>query len=282
MVLERKLQRFCNYNTTYMKKMLFTLAAAAAFTTSLHAQEIERVDTRVTVNRIRFGAYVAPNISWMRPTSTKSDNGAYDVSKNGTKAGFTYGLMAEYYFARNYAVVTGLQVNSTGGKINADRTLENTMPGVSQVQHADFDYRLQYLEVPVALKLRTDDINGFRFFGQLGLTIGFNIGKKANYDVTYFDGSDNQTHEANDNNRKLTGGFGAIAPVMLAMNIGAGAEYPINRKLSAYAGIFFNNGFTPDATDPDKYDVEKLGYKGTFQDGKTRLNNFALRIGLFF
>ena len=70
---------------------------------------------------------------------------------------------------------------------------------------------------------------------------------------------------------------------MLQMNIGAGAEYPISNKLTAYAGLFFNNGFTPDATAPQKYDSEKLGYgKGEFKDGNTRLNNFALRIGLFF
>ena len=71
----------------------------------------------------------------------------------------------------------------------------------------------------------------------------------------------------------------ATSPVMFQMNIGAGAEYPINNKLSAYAGIFFNNGFAPDATNPNKYD---LPYKASFRDGNTRLNNFALRLGLFF
>lgn len=266
-----------------MKKIFFTLLAAAALVQTAQAQDIERVDTRVTVNRIRFGAYVAPNISWMRPTATRSDNSAYDVEKGGSKAGFTYGLMAEYYFARNYAFVTGLQVNSTGGKINATRVDQMTKPGFSQVQKADFDYRLQYLEIPIALKLRTDDISGFRFFGQLGLNVGFNIGKKASFDVTYFNkDGDDQTHEVSDEKVKLTGGLGTIAPVMLAMSLGAGAEYPLTHKLTAYAGLFFNNGFTPDATDPSKYDVEKLGYRSTFQDGKTRLNNFALRIGLFF
>ncbi len=267
-----------------MKKLIFTLIAAAGFAGGLQAQEIEHADTRVTVNRIRFGAYVAPNLSWMHPTATKSDNGAYNVESDGSKLGFTYGLMAEYYFARNYAVVTGLQVNSTGGKINVSRATP-VGSNIDYVQKANFDYRLQFLEVPLALKLRTDDIGGFKFFGQLGISLGFNIGKKVDYDVTYILGSDttNTPRTANGDHVKLTGGLGAIAPIMLAMNIGAGAEYPLSHKLTAYAGIFFNNGFTPDATDPDKYDTEKLGYgKGTFQDGKTRLNNFALRIGLFF
>jgi len=43
--------------------------------------------------------------------------------------------------------------------------------------------------------------------------------------------------------------------------------------------VFFNNGFAPDMTNPDKYE---LNYAGTFKDGHTRLNNFALRLGLYF
>lgn len=264
-----------------MKKLFFFLLASYTAVSSIQAQDvIERADTRVTVNRIRFGAYLAPNVSWMHPTAAKSDNGLYNVESQGSKVGFTYGLMGEYYFARNYAVVTGLQVNSTGGKMLATRIDQQTTPGSAQVQKAMFDYRLQFLEVPLALKLRTDDINGFKFFGQLGISVGFNIGKKADYEVTYFDTT---TKVAIGDRVKLTGGLGSIAPIMLAMNIGAGAEYPINRKLTAYVGLFFVNGFTPDATDPSKYDTETLGY-GTskFQDGKTRLNNFALRVGLFF
>jgi len=266
-----------------MKKLFFTLTAALSFTATLHAQDIERVDTRVTVNRIRFGAYIAPNLSWMRPTATKSDNGEFSVEKGGGKTGFTYGLMAEYYFARNYAVVTGLQINSTGGKINVTRVNPGAY-GPNQVQRADFDYRLQYLEIPVALKLRTDDINGFRFFGQLGVTLGINVGKKATYSVDYTD-NDTVLRTAADEKIKLTAKGtlkSPVAPIMLAMNIGAGAEYPINRRLTAYAGIFFNNGFTPDATSPQNFDNGKLGYTGDFYDAKTRLNNFALRIGLFF
>lgn len=265
-----------------MKKLLLSAAVLTAFVHGAQAQDIDHVDTRVTFNRIRFGAYIAPNSSWMRPTASKSDDGQYNVSKNGSRVGFTYGLMAEYYFARNYALVSGLQVNSTGGKITAERVNLATTPGVSQVQKADFDYRLQFLEVPIALKLRTDEISKFRFFGQLGLTVGFNIGKKASYTVNYYDGDANSLSTAQGDKVKLTGSVGSIAPVMLQMNIGGGAEYPINNKLTAYAGIFFNNGFTPDATAPQKYDNNRLGYKGSFYDANTRLNNFALRVGLFF
>src|SRR5690606_12661946 len=144
----------------------------------------------------------------------------------------------------------------------------------------EFDYRLQYVEVPLALKLRTDDFSGFRFFGQLGASIGFNIGKKADYTVRSVNNS-GTAYDTSGTKIKLTGALGNIAPVMFQMNIGAGLEYPISNKLSFYAGVFFNNGFAPDATKPDKFDEDKLGYRRSFRDANTRLNTFALRVGLF-
>lgn len=250
-----------------------TAAAPPVYNTRTHS---------IDVNRLRFGAYIAPNISWMRPTASTDDANQFNTESNGSRLGFTYGLMAEYFFAENYGLVTGLSVNSTGGKMLA--TTRAALPVQNSVKKADFEYRLQYLDIPLALKLRTDDIGGFRFFGQLGASIGFNISKKADYTVEYYDTS-SAVKTATGSKIKLTNKgstIGNIAPIMFQMNIGAGAEYPLNAKLRAYVALFFNNGFAPDATNPEKFDNDKLGYKGSFKDANTRLNNFALRLGLFF
>ena len=108
----------------------------------------------------------------MKPTAATDDGNQFKTQSDGSKIGFTYGLIAEYFFAENYGLVTGISVNSTGGKIQA--TAVNPAVGPSKVSKAEFDYRLQYLDIPLALKLRTDDINGFRFFDQLGISLGFN------------------------------------------------------------------------------------------------------------
>lgn len=233
--------------------------------------------SNVDSKKFRFGVYVAPTMAWMKPTTDKTDDNLYAPSNEGSKIGFTYGLMAEYHFAENYAFVTGLQVNMAGGKLNT-KYLGTSKTNV--VENANFNYRLNYLEIPVALKLRTDLISGFRFFGQLGLTTGFNIAKKATYDVKYYDGSSNLVSMSGEN-EKVKGTL-AIAPVMFTMNIGAGAEYPLNDKLAAYFGLFFNNGFAPDATNPKAYTMFKDKNLNDVKDGNTRLNNFALRVGLFF
>lgn len=224
--------------------------------------------------KIRFGVYIAPTLSWMKPTTAKTGDGLYAPKNNGSKMGFTYGLMAEYKFADNYMIVTGLQINMTGGNIVSDYKGTETK---RIVKHADFNYRLNYLEVPAALKLRTDIISGFRFFGQFGITTGINIAKKGTYTVDYSD-ENGTAKTATGENEKIKGSL-AIAPIIFSMNIGGGIEYPLSDKLAAYGGIFFNNGFAPDATSPGKY---SMGYGLPFQDANTRLNNFALRIGLFF
>ncbi len=235
---------------------------------------------RIDVNHIRFGAFVAPNISWMKPTAATDDAKQFDVKSQGAKMGFTYGLMAEYFFADNYGLVSGLAVTSTGGKMLA--TARDQTPAASKVLKADFNYNLQFLDIPLALKLRTDEINGFRFFGQAGITAAINIGKKANYTVNYYDGDTTAAKEKSDTKAKIKGDLGVIAPVLFEMNLGIGVEKPISDKMRFYAGLFFNNGFTPDATRPDLFDTGNLGYAGKFDDAKTRLNNLALRIGLFF
>lgn len=224
------------------------------------------------VKKLRFGVYVAPNLSWMRPTTAK--DGDQTQKNDGSKVGFTYGILADYNFADNYAIATGLQVTSTGGKISTED--KSSAPAMGTVLKSNFNYTLQYLEIPIALKLRTDDINKFRFFGQAGMTIGFNISKKATWEILQENGATDNTIKT-DSKEKITGGVGCIAPVLFQMSIGAGAEYSLSDKLDGYVGIFFNNGFAPDATRPDKFNKTP-----GFKDGNTRLNNFALRLGFYF
>lgn len=260
-----------------MKSLLpkIGLLFLTAFGTVVSSAQDHSVSYSTSDKKIRFGAFIAPTLSWMRPTANKSDNGEYATSNAGSKVGFTYGLMAEYNFADNYSFVTGLQVNMAGGKIDANRDIA---PSDSSyfLNSASFDYKLQYLEIPLALKMKTNEISGFKFFGQIGITPSFLIAKKANYNVVINE-FNNQT-SFKDENVKLKGTL-AVSPILFQMNIGVGAEYPFSDQLSGYVGIFFNNGFAPDVTNPNKYD---LPYKASFKDGNVRLNNFALRLGLFF
>ncbi len=240
-------------------------------------------NTSAELRKTRFGLFFAPNSSWMKPTANKSNDGLYLVSSEGSKVGYTWGLMIDHFFAENYGISTGVQLATTGGKILAENDpakLPSPAPD-NIVKSASFDYRLQYFEVPFGLKLMSDNLSGgLRIFGNLGITAAINISKKATYSVTYTDtaGAGFVDEIVTGENEKLRNGV-SIIPILFQMNLGGGIEYQITQKMSLYMGLFFNNGFAPDVTSPKDFN---MGYKGTFTDGNIRLNNIALKVGLYF
>lgn len=270
-----------------MKKLIFIAICGIGLASNVYGQKYEYGPEQpmrggAELKKARFGLFVAPNISWMKPTANKSDDKLYLVDNPGNKIGFSWGLMIDYFFSDNYGIATGFQLTSTGGKMNVERNPNVAAPAAANiVQSANFDYKLQYLEIPFGLKLLSDELSsGIRVYGQVGVCAGIGISKKANYDVTYSDTNSagatvSKTVAGEDEKIQGTG----ISPVMLHMNLGAGIEYPISAKMSFTAGIYFNNGFVPDVTNPKEFDLD---YKGKFSDGNTRLNSVGLRIGIFF
>jgi len=161
-----------------MKKTILLSIIAGAFSQFAYAQDANQITSNSAqsednLKKVRIGAFVAPNMSWMRPSAAK--DGDQSQKNGGYKVGFTYGLMLDYNFTDNYAVATGLQVNSTGGIVETEN-LKATDGGVLK---SNINYNLQYFEIPLALKLKTDPVGKFRFFGQAGLSLGINISKKS-------------------------------------------------------------------------------------------------------
>ena len=190
--------------------------------------------------------------------------------------------MLDHFFDENYGIATGIQLNTTGGNITANYSdsVQTTAGSANTVTEANFDYRLQYLEIPFGLKLMSDNLSGgIRVFGNVGVTAGINISKKGSYEVRYTDTSrtipngDLTVKEVSGDNEKLRGGL-SVTPILFQMNLGAGIEYQATDKMSFYIGLFFNNGFAPDVTNPKEL---KMDYEGTFSDGNVRLNNIALK-----
>ena len=257
-----------------MKKLFllaFSMSSLAINSFAQTTEATESIPESAELKRIRFGAFIAPSLSWMKPTAAK--DGSQTQENGGSKMGFAYGLMADYQLTDNYTIATGLSVNSSGGKVNTN----NPAAGINEVSKSSFNYSLQYIEIPVALKLKTDKIGQCVFFGQAGMSLGINIGKKATYNVVQKLTDTTESVFKADQKEKLSGSFGNIAPILLQMNLGIGVQYAINKKLDAYIGLFFNNSFAPDITNPTKYKAVP-----SFQDGTVRLNNFALRMGFYF
>lgn len=280
-----------------MKQIIITLSLMVACTFSAMAQYTygEPVETNrgkrggsssYSLRKTRLGLFISPLNSWMKPIASRSNDGLYMVESDGSKVGYSWGLMVDHFFAENYGISTGAQLTTTGGIINAEHDAAKLPDPITDgiVKSADFNYRLQYFEIPFGLKLLSDDIGGgLRVFGNLGVTAAICIGKKGSYTVTYTQSSSDIPPVVSDTtisgeNERLRGGL-SITPALFQMNLGAGVEYQITSKMSIVMGLYFNNGFAPDVTKPSKL---KMDYDGEFTDGNVRLNNLALKVGLFF
>jgi len=197
----------------------------------------------------RIGINFDPVMSWFSPNS-KTIDGA------GAKLGFNGGLMLETAFRHNYVFASGIDLTYLGGNllydsltiITVDKDADKTL-----LPNTTVEYTLQYLSIPLSLKLKTNPIGYISYYGQIGLTPQFNISAKAT--------SDNGNKLDNDNVNK------EIGLLNLSFFIGGGIEYDLGGTTALNIGIFYNNGF-----------IDLLADK----DYKAALNYVNLRLGVLF
>jgi len=173
----------------------------------------------------RLGLTAHPTIGWVKPQVGKS---------NGVALGFSYGLMGDFNFAENYSFATGVTITTINGKSTQIITEETTPP--TQIPY-ELKYKLQYIEVPLTVKLKTVKINDIRWYGQFGLSNDFNIGAKQDADVA-------GKSSLRDENISKT-----IKLYRAGLILGAGAEFDLSGNTSIAAGLTYNNGFTDITTD---------------------------------
>lgn len=177
-----------------------------------------------------FGLKAAPQISWMKPDV---DN----YESNGVKVGFGWGFIAEFNFSENYSIGTGFNMLFNGGKLKFPTTIESISGTMKR------DYAIKYIELPITLKMRTNDINGIKYFGRIGLGTAFNIGAKKTDEFTPEGGTTIKSKKTNYKDVSLYRG---------SLIVGLGAEYEITEGPKMGAELTFNNGFTNILTETDQ------------------------------
>ena len=170
----------------------------------------------------RLGLTAHPTIGWVKPDIGKS---------NGVSLGFSYGLIGDFNFTQNYSFSTGLTITTVNGKSTEIVTGNIGSATPSQAEY-ELKYKIQYVEVPLTLKLKTVKINEVRYYGQFGLSNGILIGAKQ--DVSITNGSSTKDVNIKDDIKFYRAG----------LIIGAGAEFDVSGNTSLTTGITFNNGFT--------------------------------------
>jgi hypothetical protein len=234
-----------------MKKLFVTICLVTAFTAVIAQDE----------SKFHFGLKAAPSFAWLK---TDSDI----LESNGSKFGFTYGLITEFNFADRYALATGVDITYRGGKFKSVET-EGAVIGTDTVTvttSTDQSLLLQYIEIPVTLKLKTNEIGYLTYYLQAGVAPGVNIRARGDFSsaiqTKYANGTIvNSNVEDDDVDVKDD-----INNVNLSMIIGGGVEYTLSGSTVLLAGIQFNNGFM-DVLDGDE---------------KANSNYLAITLGVLF
>lgn len=208
-----------------------------------------------------FGLKVVPNLGWIK-TDDK------DTKSDGSKFGFNYGLVTEFRFAENYAFVTGLDVSYRNAKIkgSSSDTVDNS--GVTTITTSVFEraMKIQYIEVPLTLKFKTNEIGYLRYFLQIGVAPGFKIRARADQKVAIETNTGGVVTKATPPEDKNVDIKDEINNLNVSMIISGGVEYNITGNTNLVLGLVFNNGFS-DIAD------------GEFN---AKSNFFGLSIGVLF
>jgi len=186
-------------------------------------------------NRLRFNVHADPQFSWF-----SSDEEA--VEPDGSIMHLNAGLNMDFFFTENYAFVLGVGINNLGGNLYYADTTEFSSKGeVLQVgPNQSVKLNLQYLDIPIGLKLKTEELGYATFFFQLGFNPMINLNARAASEEANFDKEDVKE---------------SMISFCLGYHLGLGVEYKLGGNTALIGGLRWSSGFT-DVTDNDRANVK--------------------------
>ena len=254
-----------NYQNFYKMKKIVVVAAFFTFLCSALSGQSD----------FRFGIQFSPTVTWLNSTDNK-------INSNGTAfGGPKLGMVGEKYFQENYAITFGLGFafnqggvlkHDFGGDLWSESTLSNSIYH-ELPDGVNLRYSLQYVEIPIGLKMKTQEFGYIRYFAELPIfTLGILTQAQGAVEGTSMDTD-------KEDIRKDVNLFA------LSWGLGAGIEYSVGPNTSIIGGIYYQNNFT-DVTknkglrrgpgdSPDDVPTVK-------ENAKSALQGLTFRIGVMF
>jgi hypothetical protein len=248
---------------------------------SLHAQGV------------KFGVHIDPGLSFMNSIET-------GVNAKGANFNFAIGVEGEYYFSdgENYSITFGANFGAgrggklqyeSGGKILPKSNLEtksffsNLNPTVNPSAGTDLNlapntninYFLNYVELPVGFKLRTNELGQsyLRAFFHLPV-LTFMVPVSAEAKVESPDPTNNNIDcFYSDKVVTVKNIYSDIIPFQMMLGAGAGVEFSPNQEggLRLIGGFYYNYGF-----------IDTINESGADKDANSGFHNIGLRLGVIF
>jgi len=196
--------------------------------------------------KIGFGIHADPVISWFSSDINR-------VKNDGARPGFNFGLTFNRYFSPNYSFSTGISLLNAGGRlVSQDTTVmeftssKKILKLLTVLPDKAVVYSIQYLSIPLGLKLQTNQIGRLTFFSDIGLDPKVVIGSKTDIPSLYID-DEKSTNE--------------LRMFNLSYHITAGIEYSLGGTSAMVLGLNFDNNFLDITKDNGDQPVDKVSHK---------------------
>lgn len=188
-----------------------------------------------------LGLSFSPSIDWMTPSSSS-------YFSDGVMVGYSYGIDLNFSIAHspNYFIHTGIQLKRTGGRLNYKDTMVVSSGKPAEYVDLSRKYNIDYVRIPAAFKLKTNQFGRFAFYGMFGLDFDIRTRARANDQYKNL-GNSKESISVNDK----------VALFRAGLLVGAGTEYTISGNTKAYGGIHFSNGFSDILTRTNIYGVKE-------------------------
>lgn len=219
-----------------MKKVFITLVLTTIFSSSYS----------IDFKKLRLGVIASPSTSWLGAN-------AATISDQDAELGFSFGFDADYFFADNYALNTGLEMNYMNAalKYQSGKILD----GDFNTNNTTISYAINYLKIPIGFKFLSDNIGAYNIYVNMGLQFQFLIGAEGTTSggKMYQQSSqaDPKIEVAHFNNRKISD---EVNSVNLSYKVEAGTEYYFVGKTAARIGLRYEHGLTSTIVSDGKED----------------------------
>lgn len=194
-------------------------------------------------SNFRFGITAKPAFPTWFKMETNDQDKISTADNDGIKIGFSYGLFSEFAFAENYSVEININHLLYQGSYTLDHTDEHkaALRQAGEKILTSRDWNLQYIEVPISLRMKTNEIGFMTYFGKFGFAPSINVDSRV----------DNQYA-----NSEKEGDIPADASLFnTSVIIGGGAMYSLGGNTYLNGGITFHNSLI-DIQDGDDYSVK--------------------------
>ena len=260
----------------------------------------------------RFGLKIEPSFNWLSPDRAEK------FESGGIKMGFGIGAMTDFKLGGNVWLSTGVAVDFNGAKLNyLDNTISDTSgfyPGyfhyssgqssgvvsVDDVNTALLDpdttifsdysffqlesrsYKVQYVNIPLFIKMKTAEIGYLTYFGQFGLNTSIKTKARATDGGVIISGTNIALTDLDDLDIEKE-----VNLFKVAGSIGGGFEYNLSESTSLTVAVNFDYGFTSlTKKDSDHIIAIQNGQAVTefekYSNQKNKANAVRLTVGILF